>query len=89
MDLLRPTNDLVFKLLFTQSPDLLRHMLEAILDRTIRSVQVLDARGLTLTTEQRGRVMNCKSSILVDGGVRIVATVKSVDELFVQTPASD
>src|SRR5690606_16923612 len=45
-------------------------------------VTVLETRGLTLSPEQRDRILSCSDLETIKGWVRKAVTVESVDELF-------
>jgi hypothetical protein len=45
-------------------------------------ITVLQTRGLTLTEQQKERILSCHNLDIVKGWVRKAVTVPSVDELF-------
>jgi hypothetical protein len=53
-------------------------------DRAANVLEVLDARGLSVSREQRERVLGCSDPNLLKTWLRRAATVASSDELFVQ-----
>jgi predicted transposase/invertase (TIGR01784 family) len=68
-DLLDPTLDVVFKLLMTREPRLLRHMLEGILRRPIRSLRLVDTDSPA--EHARGKAVVFDVRCVLDDGTRI------------------
>ncbi len=69
MSLLDPTLDLVFKLLLTRKPALLRDMLEAILGKTIRTLTVLNPGIPGELSRDKAIILDIRA--LLDDGSRV------------------
>lgn len=54
-----------------------------VMARAADVVDVLDARGLTISDEQRERILGCSDLELLKTWLRRAAVVASTDELFV------
>jgi hypothetical protein len=47
-------------------------------------LEVLDARGIAVTDEQRNRISDCQDLDTLNGWIRKAATVASADDLFTE-----
>jgi len=70
LGLLDPKNDFVFKTMLTRRVELLRHMLEGILGRTIRAVQVVDPDIPGERVRDKGIVLDVR--VVLDDGSRAI-----------------